>query len=147
MEPIFELHNDTEIRTSAADTPEQVNVFAGVLVADPYRPLVRTPHPIGHDQYFALRQRLVHPAIEDRFDRDICAEFLGDFTREAGRGILAGLEPAAGQFLFAPLVFEQNDPALLEQHAFDRAGNNLTRFEAASGFSGFHRKYHRWRGG
>jgi hypothetical protein len=29
---------------------------------------------------------------------------------------------AAGQFLFAPLVFFQNDPGLLEQHAFDRAG-------------------------
>ena len=29
VEPIFELRNHTEIRTSAADTPEQLNVFFG----------------------------------------------------------------------------------------------------------------------
>ena len=29
VESIFELRNDTEIRTSAADTPEQLNVFVG----------------------------------------------------------------------------------------------------------------------
>src|SRR5262249_40302926 len=91
-----------------------------MLVADRHSVSPGAAHGVGHDRDIAAGKYLEVPAIEDRSDRDCRVELLGEFADESGGWVLSRLGPTARQLPFVAIVFEQDDPAVLDQYTLYR---------------------------
>ena len=75
---------------------------------------------IGDDAHEALRQHLEQMLVDESADLDRQPRLLPHLAHQRRAMILARIGPPAGQIPFVALVQEQQDAALMDQHALDR---------------------------